>query len=77
MNISFTQKQQNYIRMQIASGDYQNASEVVRDAIRIHQAYRSRIIDDLKRVISSGWEGEASTLNVASIVKKKVIESKP
>ena len=33
MNVSFTDKQKEYIDNQIKSGDFQNASEVVRDAI--------------------------------------------
>ena len=32
MNVSFTEKQKEYIVSQIESGDFQNASEVVRDA---------------------------------------------
>jgi antitoxin ParD1/3/4 len=36
MNISFTEKQENYISSQVKQGDYQNASEVVRDALRLH-----------------------------------------
>ena len=42
MNISFTKKQQEYITAQVAQGDYQNASEVVRDALRLHEYYRHR-----------------------------------
>lgn len=76
MNISFTEKQEKYIKMQMASGDYQNASEVVRDALRIHQAYRNRVIEDLKIAIEEAWEGEVSKLSVAEIVKKKVMASK-
>ena len=34
MNISFTEKQEKYISSQLQSGDFQNASEVVRDALR-------------------------------------------
>lgn len=40
MNISFTKKQQDYICEQVTSGDFQNASEVVRDALRLHEIYR-------------------------------------
>jgi len=76
MNISFTEKQEKYIKMQTTSGDYQNASEVVRDAIRIHQTYRNRVIEDLKVAIEEGWEGETSKLSVSEIVKKKVMASK-
>ena len=39
MNVSFTKKQEEYISNQIESGDFQNASEVVRDALRLHEVY--------------------------------------
>jgi antitoxin ParD1/3/4 len=45
MNISFTEKQEQYIKLQLQSGDFKNASEVVRDALRLHQIYKYRIID--------------------------------
>ena len=48
MNVSFTKKQEEYISNQIESGDFQNASEVVRDALRLHEVYRHRVIQDLK-----------------------------
>jgi putative addiction module CopG family antidote len=35
MNVSFTKEQKDYISLQLKSGDYQNASEVVRDALRL------------------------------------------
>ena len=35
MNISFTEKQEKYISAQLAGGDYQNASEVVRAGLRL------------------------------------------
>lgn len=40
MNISFTKKQEEYITNQLKSGDYQNNSEVIRDALRLHTIYR-------------------------------------
>ena len=61
MNVSFTNKQEKYIADQIDSGDFQNASEVVRDALRLHQFYRHKVLDDLKSAIEQGWEGPAST----------------
>ena len=39
MNVSFTKKQEQYITNQVESGDFQDASEVVRDALRLHQRY--------------------------------------
>lgn len=71
MNISFTDKQSEYIAAQVAGGDFQNASEVVRDALRLHQIYRQRIIEDLRAEIAKGWEGSASTRNVQDILNAK------
>lgn len=72
MNISFTDKQAAYIAAQIKDGDFQNASEVVRDALRLHQIYRHRIIEELRAEIAKGWEGEASPNNVQDIINAKL-----
>ncbi|PHS69567.1 MAG: type II toxin-antitoxin system ParD family antitoxin [Methylophaga sp.] len=72
MNVSFTDKQEMYIAAQLESGDFQNASEVVRDALRMHQFYRHRVIDDLRAEIAKGWEGETSARSVEDIVKAKL-----
>jgi len=44
MDISFTEGQERYIASLVKSGDYQNASEAVRDAIRLHQKYRGQVV---------------------------------
>jgi len=72
MNISLTEKQDNYIKNQVASGDFQNASEVVRDALRMHIYYRNRIIEDLRKEIEKGWDAELSTKSVQDIIKGKL-----
>ena len=61
MNVSFTKKQEEYISNQIKSGDFQNASEVVRDALRLHEVYRHRVIQDLKVEIEKGWNDVLSS----------------
>lgn len=71
MNVSFTKKQEEYISNQIESGDFQNASEVVRDALRLHEIYRHRLIQDLKAEIEKGWEGPSSSRSVKDIIKSK------
>ena len=71
MNVSLTEKQEKYIAAQLKSGDYQNASELVRDALRLHQLYRTRIIDELRAEISKGWEGETGLRTVKEIVSDK------
>lgn len=68
MNVSFTAKQENYIAAQLESGDYQNASEVVRDALRLHEIYRTKVIEDLRAEIAKGWGGPASKRNVLDIL---------
>ena len=71
MNISFTDKQAEYIAMQVREGDYQNASEVVRDALRLHQVYRNRDIEELRAEIARGWDGPVSERSVTDILKAK------
>jgi len=71
MNVSFTEKQEKYIASLIESGDYQNASEAVRDAIRLHQRYRDRILDDLRADIEKGWQSPDSPRSVQDIIAAK------
>jgi len=71
MNVSFTKKQENYISEQIESGDFQNASEVVRDALRLHEVYRHRIIQDLRNEIEKGWDGNSSSRSIKDIIKSR------
>lgn len=71
MNVSFTKKQENYISEQIESGDFQNASEVVRDALRLHEVYRHRIIEDLKAEIEKGWNNQSSSRSIKDIIEAK------
>lgn len=71
MNISFTGKQEKYIADQLESGDFQNASEVVRDALRLHELFRNRVLAELRSEIDKGWDGPASKRNVKDIIKAK------
>ncbi|MEM6843708.1 MAG: type II toxin-antitoxin system ParD family antitoxin [Bacteroidota bacterium] len=56
---------------QVESGDFQNASEVVRDALRLHQIYRARVIEELREEIMKGWDGSTSKRKVSDIVQAK------
>lgn len=71
MNVSFTGKQEKYIALQLGSGDYQNASEVVRDALRLHEFYRHKVVEELRAEIAKGWDGPISTKSVSDIIKEK------
>ena len=68
MNISFTKKQEKYITEQVKSGEYQNFSEVVREAIRLHIIYRGKIINDLRKEIEKGWQSPDSNLSIDEII---------
>lgn len=71
MNISFTKKQEEYIAEQVASGDYQNNSEVIRDALRLHSIYREKLLNELRNEIEKGWSGKASNRSVKDIIEEK------
>jgi len=71
MNVSFTKKQEDYINEQVASGEYQNNSEVIRDALRLHGIYREKVIQDLRREIEKGWDGPDSNLSMSQIIASK------
>ncbi len=75
MNISFTKKQEDYISKQVASGDYQNNSEVIRDALRLHQIYRDKVIADLRLEIEKGIQSGISDRPVKTIIKAKLKSS--
>ena len=77
MNVSFTEKQKQYIAAQLSSGDYQNASEVIREALRLHELYRNKVLDELRTEIAKGWDGPLSGRNVRDIVKAKTKAYKP
>lgn len=71
MNISFTKKQEEYISTQVETGEYQNNSEVIRDALRLHSIYRDKVINDLRAEIEKGWSGATSSRSVSDIIKNK------
>lgn len=71
MNISFTKKQEEYIAKQVASGEYQNNSEVIRDALRLHSIYREKVIQDLRKEIELGWDGPESSMSMDQIIESK------
>ena len=71
LNVSFTGKQKKYIASQLLSGDFQSASEVVRDALRLHELFRNRVLEELRIEINKGWDGLVSKRSVRDIIKSK------
>ncbi len=72
MNVSFTAKQEGFVAAQLQAGDYQNASELVRDVPRLHEVYRHRVIEELRAEITKGWEGKVSPRKVQDIIQSKL-----
>jgi antitoxin ParD1/3/4 len=76
MNISFTEKQEKYIRDHVASGNYKNASEVVREAMRLHQEVQDRKLEWLRAEVKKGRDAHSSSRNVLDILADKLAEYK-
>lgn len=70
MNVSLTKKQEDYIASQVKSGDYQNASELVRAALRLHQVYRNKMIEDLRKEVEKGWNSPVSNVTIQDIIDR-------
>ena len=58
MNVSLTPKLENFVKSKVKTGDYNNASEVVREALRLLQkeddATHDRKVARLRRAIQAG-----------------------
>lgn len=75
-NVNLTDQQAEFIRQRVASGDYNNASEVVRDALRLLKAreeeYETRL-DALRAELQKGFDdieaGRYIELNGAEEIK--------
>lgn len=74
MNVSLTPELERLVQEKVASGLYNSASEVVREALRIlkeRDELRSLALEDLKREISAGLDeldrGEAEVLDIEAI----------
>ena len=58
-NISLTAEQDAFIAEAVKSGDYQNASEAIRDALRVLQQHRREDalkLEALQRLLDAGLE---------------------
>jgi antitoxin ParD1/3/4 len=58
MNVSLTPKLEDFVKSKVKTGDYSNASEVVREALRLLQkeddATHDRKVATLRRAIQAG-----------------------
>ncbi|GJL87026.1 MAG: CopG family transcriptional regulator [Minwuia thermotolerans] len=84
MHVSLTDRLNDYVREKVASGLYNNASEVVREALRrqIEQEMSEEArLARLREAIDIGWEqaerGEVSELNIKDILRELDAEQEP
>lgn len=59
MHVSLTQALEKYVKDQVETGLYNNASEVVREALRLKrqvEEYEAAKLEALRRDIDSGWQ---------------------
>jgi antitoxin ParD1/3/4 len=77
MNVSLGADLEEVIRQKVAGGRYNSASEVVREAIRLPEAYdkvRDRALESLRRDVEAGWEdaeaGRISEFDPADIKRR-------
>lgn len=71
MNISFTENQEEYIRQQISFGNYTDASELISEALQMHELYRNKILEELRIEINKGWNGPISDRSINDIIASK------
>lgn len=72
MNISFTDKQEAYIRDLVASGNYKNASEVVREALRVHAQEHQHKLEWLRAEIQKGLEAKSTSFSMREFLDSKL-----
>ena len=77
MHVSLTEKLDDYVRQKVASGLYNNASEVIREALRLKIASEQTAADRRQRLleaIDEGWEqadrGELAELDLPSVLRE-------
>ena len=80
MNVSLTPQLETWIQQQVDGGQYQSASEVVREAVRLFQRYQtvedqklSKLRSEIMKGIDSAKRGELSDVTPALFesIKKK------
>lgn len=72
MNINLNQEQEKYIAHLLASGHFPNASEVIHDALHLHELFRNGAQQELRTEIDKGWDATTSNRTVKDIINAKV-----
>ncbi len=67
-SITFTEKQDRWIKTRIKNGDFTNDSEYVRELVRRDQESNQKLMD-LKNAIDDGLQSGKSKLKVSDIIR--------
>lgn len=75
MNVSLTPKLEGFVKAKVKTGDYNNASEVVREALRLLQreeeAVRERKAARLRKALQAGLDGpDAEGFDMKTVVRR-------
>lgn len=67
-SITFTNQQNEWIKLQIQKGDFTNDSEYIRDLVRKDQAENLKLLE-LKNAIDEGFNSGVSDKNIKDLMK--------
>ena len=68
-SITFTDQQDNWIKLRVEKGDFTNDSEYIRELVRKDQAENMKLLE-LKQAIDEGLQSGRSSLKISDIIKK-------
>ena len=68
-SITFTDQQDNWIKLKIENGDYTNDSEYIRDLVRKDQQENMKLAE-LKNAIDEGLQSGRSSLKINDIIEQ-------
>lgn len=68
-SITFTDQQNDWIKLQIQKGDFTNDSEYIRELVRKDQQENLKLLE-LKNAIDEGFNSGVSDLKIADIINK-------
>ncbi|TMM32453.1 type II toxin-antitoxin system ParD family antitoxin [Polaribacter aestuariivivens] len=68
-SITFTEKQNEWIRLQIEKGDFTNDSEYIRDLVRKDQSENFKLLE-LKNAIDIGFNSGVSTKKISDLMRE-------
>ena len=80
MNVSLTTELEKFVHSKVDAGDYQNASEVMRSALRLmkeRDTEREHQLAWMQREVDRGWEeAKAGKLTAGAKVKSEMADFK-